>query len=118
MKCSVCEELKTRTHLGVPVCEEHYLIMLKLESNRDNYWKVRSRVLTTQLRRKVTPHNKTLARYKTKKAIASGVIKKLSCEVCGSKDSQVHHLDYNNPLEVIFLCDTHHRQWHRDNKNL
>ena len=41
-----------------------------------------------------------------------GLIKKRSCEACCSKDSQGHHPDYNSPLQVIWLCASHHKDWH------
>ena len=46
------------------------------------------------------------------------------CEVCGAwglmKDGrrivQAHHDDYNKPLEVRWLCQKHHHEWHKKNK--
>ena len=39
------------------------------------------------------------------------------CEVCGS-DNHIHrhHSDYKKPLDVMFLCSKHHKQWHNNNK--
>ncbi|MCP4488765.1 MAG: hypothetical protein GY820_15855 [Gammaproteobacteria bacterium] len=37
------------------------------------------------------------------------------CEVCGSVLTVAHHDDYNYPLEIRWLCQAHHAQWHRDN---
>lgn len=34
------------------------------------------------------------------------------CEVCGSKDSQMHHDDYSKPLEVRWFCRRHHGYLH------
>jgi len=39
-----------------------------------------------------------------------GVAKELF-EACEEK-SQAHHGDYTKPLEVVWLCMTHHRQYH------
>jgi len=33
-------------------------------------------------------------------------------EVCGAENAQAHHDDYSRPLDVRWLCDTHHRQHH------
>ncbi|TXH55919.1 MAG: hypothetical protein E6Q97_07710 [Desulfurellales bacterium] len=47
-------------------------------------------------------------------AVRSGRIKKLPCEVCGSKVRiQGHHDDYSKPLEVRWLCQVHHKELHR-----
>ena len=37
------------------------------------------------------------------------------CEVCGLEKVEAHHDDYSKPLDVRWLCRTHHRQWHREN---
>ena len=44
--------------------------------------------------------------------IRDGKIKKMPCEVCGNKNSEAHHEDYNNPLNIQWLCFKHHRQLH------
>ncbi len=35
------------------------------------------------------------------------------CVVCGDEKSQRHHPDYSKPLEVVFLCDKHHKEEHK-----
>lgn len=52
------------------------------------------------------------ARYLLNNAIAKGAIKKMPCVVCGEKKSQGHHKDYSAPLDVIWLCDKHHKEEH------
>ena len=51
----------------------------------------------------------------TRKAISVGLIKKLLCEICGSK-AEAHHDDYNFSLSVRWLCRNHHSEWHKNNK--
>lgn len=41
-------------------------------------------------------------------AYKSGKIEKKPCEVCGSKKTEMHHPDYAEPAEVIWLCKKHH----------
>ena len=59
------------------------------------------------------------------KAIQSGrVERKTVCECCGKsytfKDGrtaiQAHHCDYNRPLDVMWLCQKCHHEWHKHNK--
>lgn len=50
------------------------------------------------------------------KAIFRGRLIQRPCEVCGAEKADAHHDDYNKPLDVRWLCPTHHREWHRHNK--
>jgi hypothetical protein len=45
-------------------------------------------------------------------AVKDGKIIHQPCEVCGRQDSEGHHEDYSKPLEVIWLCSTHHAERH------
>lgn len=47
------------------------------------------------------------------KAIKRGELIKMNCEICGSNKAEAHHDDYNKPLVVRWLCDEHHKEWHR-----
>ena len=58
-------------------------------------------------------------------AIRKGiVVRKTHCELCGEsgvfKDGrtkiQAHHFDYNKPLDVMWLCQKCHHEWHKNNK--
>jgi hypothetical protein len=55
-------------------------------------------------------------RYKARRllnyAVRTGVIKKQSCKVCKAKITHAHHPDYSKPLEVIWLCPSHHKAIH------
>ena len=58
-------------------------------------------------------------RFKARKivqnAIRRGRLVRLPCVVCGKK-AQGHHPDYSRPLEVVWLCPTHHQQTHAQMK--
>lgn len=47
--------------------------------------------------------------------IRSGNLVKKPCEVCGAEKVCGHHDDYNEPLNVRWLCQSHHKQWHAEN---
>lgn len=51
-------------------------------------------------------------------AIRDGRLMKQPCEVCGKKEAQAHHDDYSKPLDVRWLCTTHHAEWHKHNTPL
>jgi len=58
--------------------------------------------------------------YIFKKAIKRGImIRPQTCEKCGKKTKIVgHHPDYKKPLDVIWLCNSCHRNLHNEiNRN-
>lgn len=44
---------------------------------------------------------------------ATRVLQRKPCETCGSERSEAHHDDYAKPLDVRWLCRTHHAEAHR-----
>jgi uncharacterized Zn finger protein (UPF0148 family) len=45
-------------------------------------------------------------------ALRSGKLVRQPCEVCGNPKVETHHDDYTKPLEVRWLCRTHHLALH------
>ena len=59
-------------------------------------------------------------KYKAHNVVANAIrdkkLFKEPCEVCGTNDAiHAHHDDYAKPLNVRWLCATHHRKWHIEN---
>lgn len=52
------------------------------------------------------------AHKKVHVAVRNGTLVRKSCEVCGSTKTVAHHDDYSKPLDVRWLCSSHHREWH------
>jgi hypothetical protein len=57
---------------------------------------------------------KDKARNKLKYEIKHGRILKQPCIICGNIKSHGHHNDYKKPLNVIWLCDKHHKEIHKN----
>lgn len=74
------------------------------ENNSSLYWKIKY---------KERDRGKLRARWVTKGLVKRGTIKKNPCQECGSIKVEAHHLDYNKPLGVIWLCIKHHRIIHK-----
>lgn len=55
--------------------------------------------------------DKIRARCAVSNALRDGRLVKKPCEVCGTTDRvQAHHHDYSKPLDVKWLCFTHHTE--------
>ena len=59
---------------------------------------------------------KEKARVKVQEAVYSGaLIKPQACVKCGTHGRiEAHHVDYNQPLKIEWLCVTCHKQAHRE----
>ena len=64
---------------------------------------------------KPSSKKKQLAKWAVKRAIKSGILVKMPCEVCGSNESVGHHDDYDKQISVRWLCAMHHKKWHMEN---
>lgn len=56
---------------------------------------------------------KLRAHWRVKSAIKRGLLVRLPCSICGDIKSDAHHEDYTKPLDVVWLCVTHHKLLHR-----
>ena len=50
--------------------------------------------------------------------LRDGKLYKSPCEICGNPVAHAHHDDYSKPLDVRWLCTTHHTEWHKHNTPL
>lgn len=55
--------------------------------------------------------NRRRAQGLVQHALRSGKLKKQPCWVCGCS-AVAHHPDYDRPLDVVWLCQPHHKQAH------
>ena len=74
--------------------------------------------------RKNRPKHSELSEEQRKKANARsyancykrrGLLKQEPCKTCGDENSQMHHDDYDKPLEVIWFCRKCHLDHHKNN---
>jgi hypothetical protein len=59
--------------------------------------------------------NKYKAHTLVGNAIRGKKLFKKPCEVCGEEKTVGHHDDYLEPLNVRWMCQAHHKQWHSKN---
>lgn len=55
--------------------------------------------------------NRRRAQGMVQHALRSGKLQKQPCWVCG-ENAVAHHPDYDRPLDVVWLCQPHHKQAH------
>lgn len=61
---------------------------------------------------------KVYVRSMTGRAIKTGKLMKMPCEVCFAEENvEAHHDDYLKPLDVRWLCKTHHAEHHKNDKH-
>jgi len=75
----------------------------------------RERIHAAEIEYRKTHRPKRQAKDAVRYALKMGRMTKQPCEVCGDTNADAHHDDYAKPLEVRWLCRTHHNQWHAEN---
>jgi hypothetical protein len=100
----------------------------KSDMHKRRHVDAREYVLAYDRERGKLPHRKENARKQTDKwvnehpewrnaqvklgnAVRDGKVKPLPCMICGVK-AEAHHPDYSRPLDVVWLCSSHHKQAH------
>ncbi len=106
-RCKVCRKLDAREYV-----KTGYWVRRDAE-----YYKrpdVRKRVNAYQRERRKRPDMiiKNACRSFANHAIGVGKISREPCAVCGEKQSEAHHNDYNQPLLIVWLCPSCHRYLH------
>lgn len=56
--------------------------------------------------------DRRMAHYAVSNAIRDGRLFKMPCMICGAEKVEGHHPDYSRPLDVVWLCNPHHREAH------
>lgn len=103
INCRICGSFLELNRLGLrpycKTCENEY---------NSNYRKNYTVTPLQVIRRKV----RSLAH----RGLKRGIIIRQPCENCGHQNSEMHHEDYDKPLEVNWLCRPCHLDLHQRNK--
>ena len=75
-----------------------------------------TRKASGRLNKQDVPKEQAAGRLAVFRAIKTGRLKRLPCEVCGYSPADAHHEDYSLPLDVVWLCRYHHRILHNGRK--
>lgn len=118
LRCSRCRQVKHKTEFF------HHKTR---KTRRDNYCRdCRNLYVKSYYAANSEKYNRNNKKYRSNnafklkahtavtKAVRRGELIKNPCEVCGEEKSEAHHSDYAKPLEVLWLCRVHHKDWHRE----
>ena len=104
--------------------------MCRAEYSREHYKKNKKEILRKQrtyLQTEKGKANKLRNAYRMKKkypkkwktrwtannAVRLGKIRMGKCEVCGHTKPEIHHDDYDKPLQIRWFCMEHHKEYER-----
>ena len=112
-RCSICKEVKSEASFNLhkiqgrqSQCKE-----CQRQYQREHYVNNKKRY---EARDKNRQKNSIKAKAVTivRDALRKKLLVRQPCEECGAEKAEAHHDDYAKPLEVRWLCRTHHRQHH------
>ena len=61
---------------------------------------------------KATNARRRKARDYIRNRVRTGKLTREPCVFCGKRDGLAHHEDYSKPLDIVWVCHTHHAQIH------
>ena len=124
--CKACHRENVRANRAANI--EHYREFDRARANLPHRIEAREQYAQTPegkaaairaKRRFIERHPaKRAAHLAVSNALRSGHLTRQQCEQCGEVKAQAHHDDYSKPLDVWWLCTTHHAEWHRNNTPL
>jgi len=106
-KCKECT--REDVSLNYRAKRQHYATYEKTRSMREDR---RRAALEYQHKRREANPDMYKAMCAVSNAIRDGRLERKPCEVCGCERVEAHHDDYSKPLEVRWLCRTHHLEVH------
>ena len=110
-KCKECNKRDVRENRLLKV--EYYREYDNVRWQQDNSRRAKQYERVQQWKEK-NPE-KYSAHIAVSNAVRSGKLVKIPCEVCGAEYVHAHHENYSEPLNVIWLCPSHHRRRHGKN---
>lgn len=101
---------------GKEDCREYaqagYSARYQRDYSKRDYVKKRLRENKVKYRQRPEVRIKNMARWYTGNQIRAGKINREPCAICGKEQGEAHHLDYNQPLAIVWLCPDCHRNAH------
>lgn len=123
--CDICREIRlkeiqkkaNKKYNEKYKLERKYLNKIYSQNNKEKIKKYHSKYARSDKGKQAVKkygekaQEKVKARSKLEYAIRKCPTIKKPCIICGNKNSQGHHENYSRPLEVIWFCSKHHREF-------
>ena len=106
-KCKDCAKKDSRAHRYGD--RREYVIAYDRERGKLPH-RIGKQYIQTKKWRELNP-DRAKAQSKLRLAVKNGEVIPLLCIICGAK-AEAHHPDYSRPLDVMWLCPSHHKQAH------
>ncbi len=108
--CGRIFQAKSNAQIYCPDCKP---LVRKAKNGRYQHdYYIRNQSKKLQGYRAYNKSEKGKAAQAVRDAVRRGQLVRQPCEVCAKPKAQGHHEDYSKPLEVRWLCPTHHREAH------
>jgi hypothetical protein len=117
-KDCTCKRVKKHRVENIEAIQSYDRKRGKTKQRRDAVKKYQeeNRAMFNEIKRawRLVNKHKVKAQYKARMAWLKGLINKKPCEVCGETEVEGHHPNYDEPLNVIWLCTKHHAELHAE----
>jgi len=117
-KCEYCGRTFWETHSKWVQNERHYCSWSCYNKFRAEFMPIEEQNAYNHGNTLEERRRRTNIRKKTNHAIRMGRLEKQPCVICGAMEVDAHHEVYDNPLNVVWLCEKHHREIHKKEINV
>jgi hypothetical protein len=118
--CKVCGKLKAEVEMAPSRiykgklyyqrrCRKCKYAVSDKEWRKENREKYKAAVRSGVKRYRKRYPKRHNARLRVRSWVAKGKMAHLACQKCGNFLSEMHHPDYNFPLDIWWLCRQHHK---------
>ena len=119
--CKLCHKTRMILRNKTPAAQEYDRQRAKTPKRKEHAKRVHTRWLKENPEKVNIDRKRNPEKYKARTAVGNAVrdgrLIKGTCVVCGSSKVTAHHSDYNEPLDVTWLCYQHHsdlhQKWHK-----
>lgn len=115
--CEFCEEQYEASHTKRRFCSNSCSNMATprgqaVKQFAEPFYKRHAERLRDEKKHKMNTDPLHRLKVKARRLAREAHPNQMPCEVCGSKEADRHHDDYNNPTNIRWLCKHDHANWH------